>query len=316
MSTAFNHVCTEGKSQPENAIFKYYLRPTLKAAQKPKEIPKSYRPLSISQLQLVFYERTICTEIEGPVEACLPELSFAYRPGRGTSMAVLKLKQMLQRKGAIVFFLDASDAFGCIKWKTLFKKLEQLNFDTNLIAAISRLYQLSGGRVIWRETTSTPFILRQGVRQGGCISGHLFNVYFAHLQATSVNCTVIFYADDLVIIVFHPWAAVVFLAELKQVSLDLNVNWNPDKCKVMQMASSTTHRFEWYGKELENVTRFVYLGWLVVRKLRNCDDEQAARQAGRFYAAAHATSQAYQFTRKLPWNERVSLTGWAGRECF
>lgn len=31
------------------------------------------------------------------------------------------------------------------------------------------------------------------------------------------------------------------------------------------------------------------------------------RQASRFYAAAHEASQAYQFTRRLPWNERVNF---------
>ena len=41
--------------------------------------------------------------------------------------------------------------------------------------------------------------------------------------------------------------------------------------------------------------------------MRNCDDEQAIKQAGRFYAAAHETSQAYKFTRVLPWEERINF---------
>ena len=108
---------------------------------------------------------------------------------------------------------------------------------------------------------------------------------------------------------------------------------------------------QWYDKELENVNRFVYLGWIIVRKRRNCDDEQALKQAGKFFAAAHETSQAYKFTRHLPWQERVNfaktfgsvyapeaftsisqkalsklkaahrylymrLTGWNGEECY
>ena len=119
----------------------------------------------------------------------------------------------------------------------------------------------------------------------------------------------------------------------------------------MQMSSGTIHDFKFFGGVLENVARFVYLGWLIVRKLRNCDDDQAAKQAGRLYAAAHETSQAYKFTRQLPWDQRVNfaktfggiyapecytslssralsklraahrylymrLTGWTGEECF
>ena len=117
----------------------------------------------------------------------------------------------------------------------------------------------------------------------------------------------IFYADDLVIVVYHPWAAVIVLDKLRKLSIELNVNWDPDKCKVLQMSSTSTHGFEWYGKVLENVSRFVYLGWIIVRKLRCCDDEQAARQAGKFYAAAHDTSQAYKFTQGLPMKERVDF---------
>ena len=117
----------------------------------------------------------------------------------------------------------------------------------------------------------------------------------------------VFYADDLVIVVYHPWAAVLVLDELQKISVELNVSWNPDKCKVLQMSSTVTHDFAWYGKMLENVTRFVYLGWIIVRKQRSSDDEQATRQAGKFYAAAHETSQAYQFTRGLPEKERVDF---------
>ena len=222
-------------------------------------------------------------------------------------MAILKLKELLQRRGAIAFFLDASDAFGCIKWSLLFTKLDRLNFDRNITAAISRLYHLSHGRVVWRGATSRSFILKQGVRQGGCISGHLFNIYFASLDICDKICAMIFYADDLVIVVYHPWAAVIVLDKLRKLSIELNVNWNPDKCKVLQMSSTSTHGFEWYGKVLENVSRFVYLGWIIVRKLRCCDDEQAARQAGKFYAAAHDTSQAYKFTQGLPMKERVDF---------
>ena len=306
--------------QPENPVFRFYLRPTLKASSKPKDVEKSYRPISISGLLLVFYERVICTDMEKKVNRSLPELSLAYRPARGTSMAVLKLKQLLQQKGAIPLFLGASDAFGCIVWKTLCEILERHDFHSNLIAAISRLYQSSAGRVIWRGLTSTTFVLSQGVRQGGSISGHLFNLYFASLSSLGEKVWVILYADDLVIIVFHPWAAVCALRHLEEISRALNVNWNPEKCKVMQMSSDVVHAFQLYGKPLENVSRFVYLGWIIVRKLRNCDDEQAMKQAGRLYAAAHDTSQAYQFTKHLGWQQRVAFAktfgGIYAPECY
>ena len=258
--------------------------------------------------------------MERKVDHILPDLSFAYRPRRGTTMAILKLKQLLQRRGAIVFFLDASDAFGCIIWGKLFTELENQDFDINLIAAISRLYRMSSGRVIWRGTVSTTFVLQSGVRQGGSISGHLFNIYFACLDRISKYAVVIFYADDLVIIVFHPWAAVCVLAELTALSKNLNINWNPAKCKVMQMPSSVTHNFSFYGGILENVSRYVYLGWTIVRKLRNCGDEQAAKQASRLYAAANETSEAYSFVKELDWEERATFvktfSGIYDPECY
>ena len=320
LSIAFNHLCTHSLPQPEGSIFTFYLRPTLKANSKPKDVEKSYRPISISGLSLVFYERVLCTDMEIKVNQVLPEMSFAYRPARGTTMPILRLKQLLQRKGAIALFLDASDAFGCIRWEKLFRTLKMHGFDVNLIAAIKRLYQLSQGRVIWRGVSSMGFVLNQGVRQGGCISGHLFNLYFAQLQAACSNAFVLFYADDLVIVVFHPWAAVLTILELEQLSRALNVNWNPSKCKVMQMPAAVRHQFRMYGEELENVNRFIYLGWIFVREARNSDDEQAAKQAGRFYSAAHETSQAYKFTRQLPWDQRVNFAktfgGLYAPECY
>ena len=79
----------------------------------------------------------------------------------------------------------------------------------------------------------------------------------------------------------------------------------------MQMDSRTTHNFVWYDQCLENVSRFVYLGWLIARKARNIDDEHACRQAGRFYAAAHEITQSYDFVKRLPWKERVNFA-----KCF
>jgi len=51
----------------------------LKDNQKPKSVPKSYRPLSISGLPLVFYERVLEDATHADIEKHLPELSFAYR---------------------------------------------------------------------------------------------------------------------------------------------------------------------------------------------------------------------------------------------
>ena len=86
------------------------------------------------------------------------------------------------------------------------------------------------------------------------------------------------------------------------------------------MSSTSIHGFEFYGKVLENVCRFVYLGWIIVRKLRNCDDEQAAKQAGRLYAAAHESSQAYGFTKHLDWDHKVAFAktfgGIYAPECY
>ena len=141
--------------------------------------------------------------------------------------------------------------------------------------------------------------------------GHLFNLYFATLDIGHGRACIIFYADDLVVVCLHPWAVTSFLHELKKISDLLNITWNPSKCKVMQMSSNTTHNFRWYGKLLENLSRLIYLGWLIVRKTRNVDDDQAARQAGRFYAAAHEITQSYGFVSKLPWQERVNFA-----KCF
>ena len=312
LAEAYNHLCTREKPQPSpGQAFNYYLRPTLKDQQKCKSVGKSYRPISISGLSLVFYERVLTTKSESDIDALLPTLSFAYRKGRGTGMAILKLKQLLQQKGSIALFLDASDAFGCIRWKKLFQLLRDKGFDSNLIAAISRLYSNSGGRIIWQGVESSRFVLRHGVRQGGSISGHLFNLYFALLDIAGGMAFIIFYADDLVIICVHPWAVTTVLHDLRNVSINLNIKWNPDKCKILQTDSRVTHQYRWYGSVIENVSRFVYLGWIIVRKTRNYDDEQALRQAGRFYAAAHEVMQSYGFVHQLPMEDRVNFA-----KCF
>ena len=309
LAEKFTEICQQKERLTEfESPFKFYLRPTLKQNGLAKGIAKSYRPIAISGIILVIYERVIYNFIEPLIEEILPDSCYAYRKKRSCSLAILRLKELLRRKGATVCFLDASDAFGSVKWDAMYDILEKHGFSRNIITMIKQLYRNSYGRIRWDTTESSTFALSKGVRQGGSISGLLFNLYMNELLASKVNdwAEILIYADDIALVTFHPFAMYQTIEFILASSNHLNIRWNPSKCKILTRDfKSPRQKIQMLGQSLEYVSCYKYLGWIITRKISNEDDEQAASQIAKLYINTHQVIQAYGFIFKLPRHERV-----------
>ena len=81
-----------------------------------------------------------------------------------------------------VTFLDASKAFDKINYWLLFHKLFDKGFPTFIIKILAFWYTHQKMHLRWGTTTTTPFVVTNGVKQSGISSPMLFNVYMDYLS--------------------------------------------------------------------------------------------------------------------------------------
>ena len=140
------------------------------------------------------------------------ELQFAYKEGHSTTMCTLALKEVVNyytsRKGRVYCaLLDASKAFGRVRFDKLFEALIKRNIPSSIIRLLLNMYQRQKVRTFWDGCLSHTFLTVNGVRQGGVLSPVLFTLYmdmlFTRLEDSGVGCYLghefmgaLGYADD------------------------------------------------------------------------------------------------------------------------
>ena len=112
-------------------------------------------------------------------------------------------------------FLDASKAFDRVKHSILFHKLIDRGVPGYIVRLLIYWYSNQTMCIRWSGKLSEHFGVTNGVRQGGILSPHLFNIYIyiymddltIALNKCNTGCVIrsttinhLMYADDLVIL--------------------------------------------------------------------------------------------------------------------
>ena len=97
---------------------------------------------------------------------------FGFKPKHSTELCIYTLKEFIdcyKQRSTTVFvtFLDASKAFDKINYWLLFQKLFDKGFLTFIIKILAFWYTHQKVHVRWGTTTTTPFLVTNGVKQGG-----------------------------------------------------------------------------------------------------------------------------------------------------
>ena len=85
-------------------------------------------------------------------------------------------------------FLDASKSFDRVKHSVLFDKLVQRGVPGYIVRILCYWYAHQTMCVRWGSSISSSFRVFNGVRQGGILSPHLFNVYVDDLSQILNRC--------------------------------------------------------------------------------------------------------------------------------
>ena len=173
----------------------------------------NYRPVMSSTIALKILEYCLLPTLERYIS--ISPNQFGYRNGTSATMAVLTVKEVISKyinSGTDVHsaFLDMSKAYDCLNHHTLLKKLIDAQLPSGIIAIIKALYFNQNFVTVYNESKSSSDHIGNGIRQGGIMSGILFNFYINDLidriNLDDSGCTlhhnkyaIVAYADDLVV---------------------------------------------------------------------------------------------------------------------
>ena len=140
----------------------------------------NYRPISLATAFSKIFEIVLLDRIQ--MYLVTASNQFGFKKGIGTDMCLYAMKEIVdnhRRMGGNVFmcFLDASKAFDRVNFHKLFEKMETRGIPKYVIRILEYWYTNQSMYVRWGNVTSDKFGVSNGVKQGGIISSHLFNIY-------------------------------------------------------------------------------------------------------------------------------------------
>src|SRR2546425_5887299 len=140
--------------------------------------------------------------------------------------------------------LDAVKAFDRLNHYTLFSTLIKAGLPACFVKLIINWYSRLTVKVRWINSFSNVFNVFSGVRQGGVLSGMLFNIYInpiivalkssdlgCHIRDLFVGC--IFYADDVILLSASVLKLQRMLDIFNSVGSSIDVAFNPLKSKCL-----------------------------------------------------------------------------------
>ncbi len=209
----------------------------------------NYRPITVSSVISKVYEYVILNKFSHFLSSDI--LQFGYKKATGCSNAIFLLRRVIQHfndKSSNVYIasLDASKAFDRVNHYKLFSKLIKQGFPKQFISIIVNWYSRLNIRVKWVNSLSTTLHVLSGVRQGGVLSGLLFNLYVNDILTTlrekDLGCHLgnmfvgaIMYADDLILLSASVVDLQAMLNNCDKVGNELGLTFNPSKSKCMSV---------------------------------------------------------------------------------
>ncbi len=176
-------------------------------------------------------------------------LQFGYKPSTGCHHAIFLLRRVIQHfneraSNVYIASVDASKAFDRVNHFKLFSILIKQGLPKYFVCTIINWYSRLSIRVKWQNSFSTELRILSGVRQGGVLSGLLFNIYVngiltslrksdlgCHLKNLYVGC--IMYADDLILLSSSVMDLQNMLLICDSVGKELGMEFNASKSKCL-----------------------------------------------------------------------------------
>ena len=109
------------------------------------------------------------------------DLQFGYKRGLSTTSCTFVAEEVIQyylnaNNDVHVMLLDASKAFDCVEYCTLFHQLLRKGLCPLVTGVLLFMHVLQKVQVRWNSTVSDSFSVSNGLKQGGILSPVLFSI--------------------------------------------------------------------------------------------------------------------------------------------
>lgn len=193
----------------------------LKKGKDPTEC-SSYRPLSLLNADLKIYAKLLARRLQNHMTELVHSDQTGFIKSRLATDNVRRLLHVIDGaqsldSPAAVLSLDAMKAFDRLEWPFLWSVLESMGFGLPFINMVKVLYKNPSAVVLTGKTTSPPFAISRGSRQGCPLSPLLFALSLEPLAQAirssptispiSISGThhhVSLYADDVLLYLNNP----------------------------------------------------------------------------------------------------------------
>ena len=273
------------------------LVPLIKDSDQDCSDPSNFRPIALMSNLLKIYQSIINSRISKMLESklSLADTQFGFRPNRNILDAHLVFNDVVSARSKMVgprggrfakaplyvAYLDIKKAFDSVPRTILFRKLYSAGIRGKILRII--MDQFSGVKGLCKidDLMTREFDIASGVVQGSRLGPILFNVFIndllCELHNSDIGITLkcgkivsgIAYADDLALFGKSPKELQKLISICEKWSRNNGLYFSPQKCKIQVFNSrknSKCHKqptFILYGKKLESVPYFKYLGILL-----------------------------------------------------
>ena len=278
-------------------LLKGMITPTVKDRYGSLNDSNNYRPVMTSSVFMKIFEYCLLFRIKPYVK--LNDRQHGFRETYSTNTACFVLKETIfeyiqSNSRVYAGFLDLSKAFDNVSHEILLMQLYDLQIPAVYVNTIKYCYSNQFVKVLYQTKYSEEWLICNGVRQGGVLSGFLFNIYINNLldEITQLNAgcrlgllqsNIIAYADDIVLLAPSSASLQILLdaAALKLKKLDLVIN--EVKSKVMVFSNKVNKprglkQFFIEDKIIHMVNHIRYLGYEMNEDLssgKDIDDKRS-----------------------------------------
>ena len=258
--------------------------------------------------------RLIQDRLQLVAEQELPESQCGFRPGRGCADAIFSIRQLIEksyehRQKLFCVFVDLKKAYDSVPRQALWLALGRLGIPEGLLNLIQSFHESMQAAVRVGASTTEPFAVNNGLRQGCVMAPVLFNLYFGVVlerwaqvmqdsdhppgipiqfsingnlfskparQSTAAIINDIEYADDAVLLAEDRPGAEKCLETFCTVASSFGLCVNAAKTKFLVAGSQVNMPdradMNVNGDTVEHVPSFIYLGSVVTPDARSSTD--------------------------------------------
>ena len=154
----------------------------------------NYRGILLLGIVGKVFARVILVRLQKLAERVYPESQCGFRAERSTLDMVFSLRQLQekcreQQMPLYVAFIDLTKAFDLVSREGLFRILLKIGCPPKLQSMIESFHTDMKGAVQFNGSTSEPFSILSGVKQGCVLAPTLFGIFFALLLKHAFGST-------------------------------------------------------------------------------------------------------------------------------